>query len=116
MDFLLSKATGHQKSVSSSLCCFMYNSFCKFIVEELSDSAEKKVTHLGESLGCKIPDITTRNKLYTTIEEKEKFLLFSVNELWKFIAHKSVQVIERSNNSPNECNVFFDDRYNTGWH
>lgn len=105
MDFLLQKSSNSTKSVSASACSLLYNNLCKFFVEECAEEIEGKLIAAGRDVSYKIPDmIQTRLKTYPALEEKEKYLLFVLNEYWKFLAHKSVQIIERSVKSANECN------------
>lgn len=101
MDFLLQKSSNN-RSVSASTCCYLYNSLCKFIVE-YSENVDTNLIELGKETGCKIPDIIARHKVYPSLEETERYLLFVLNEYWKIVGHKAVQVIERSDVCVNEC-------------
>lgn len=103
MDFLLQKGSNNHRSVSASICSLLYTSLCKFVVKEFPDEAENQLVSLGENLGAKIPDLAVKHKQYPALEEKERYLLFALNDYWRFLTHKAAQVIERSDTCANEC-------------
>jgi hypothetical protein len=76
---------------------------CKFLVEECGESVDAKLVNSGLEIGLKIPDLSSKQKIYPSMEEKEKYLLFALNEYWKYLAHKSAQVVERSDKNSCEC-------------